>query len=146
MTTSHTRKREHKELTEMSDIEDITDDVLFKKKQVNQQEPGHSMVQRSLYSYGWQQLDGLQWKKSRNGKQGGAIQQSHRQTNWYHPFLWTSIDAAAKKADWSSHQIVKTLQREQPTLFKNLNRGTVHRWLSKTGKGWTDCMLANVAN
>ena len=74
------------------------------------------------------------------------MQQTHRRTNWYHPFLWASIDAAAKKANWSSHHIVNILQREQPRLFKNLHRGTVYRWLSKTGKGWSDRTLKNVAN
>ena len=90
--------------------------------------------------------DGVKWKKERNGRHKGTIEDRHSRTNWYHPFLWASINAAAKKAHWSPAGIVKMLNRDQPALFKHLNRGTVHRWLSKSGNGWSDQTLANVAN
>lgn len=35
------------------------------------------------------------WKKEKNGKHNGSIQKVHVRTNWYHPFLWSRINAAA---------------------------------------------------
>ncbi|KDQ55214.1 hypothetical protein JAAARDRAFT_48939 [Jaapia argillacea MUCL 33604] len=42
---------------------------------------------------------GLTYKKKRNGKRGGTIQQRHSRTNWYHPFLWAHIDQIAPKVE-----------------------------------------------
>lgn len=56
------------------------------------------------------------------------------------------IDAIAPRVDWSPQQIVLHLQRQSPEVFKNLNRSTVFKWLSKSKKrkGWSKRTLANV--
>ena len=88
---------------------------------------------------------GSTWKRHRNGTRGGAVQSNHTRTNWYHPYLWPSIDKMAKRANWSPQETVKRLKTFQPELFSRLNRGTVHRWISASGKGWSDETLKNVA-
>ena len=87
---------------------------------------------------------GSDWKNQRNGTRGGAEQGRHQRTNWYHPFLWIPIDKAARRAGWSAKTTVAILQRELPELFSQLNRGTVHKWFMKGGKGWSETTLANV--
>ena len=90
--------------------------------------------------------DGMNWKKSRSGRKGGAVQCRHARVNWYHPYLWVHIDAVAKKGLWSPQAITTILQRDHPTLFKQLNRGTVYRWISPLGQSWSSKTLENVSN
>lgn len=49
------------------------------------------------------------WRKSQNGKLGGMVQQQVKRTNWYHPFLWSSIDSAMHRAEWSPGGAIKIL-------------------------------------
>ncbi|KAK1221573.1 hypothetical protein PQX77_015622 [Marasmius sp. AFHP31] len=36
------------------------------------------------------------WRNERNGTKRGAVQVKPKQTNWFHPFLWTLIEQAMK--------------------------------------------------
>ena len=66
---------------------------------------------------------GKDWRLVRNGKKGGAVQARSKRTNWYHPFLWTSIDNAMRKNAWSATYTVKQLQpRTTQTLLKDHQR------------------------
>lgn len=42
--------------------------------------------------------------------------------------------------------MVNSLQRDFPVLYKQLNKGTVSKWMvsGSTGKGWSEKTLANV--
>jgi hypothetical protein len=70
---------------------------------------------------------GKNWRLVRNGKKGGAVQAKSKRTNWYHPFLWASIDNAMRKNAWSTTYAVKKLQHEQPTLFSNITKGVIQK-------------------
>ncbi|KAJ6629884.1 hypothetical protein B0H10DRAFT_1775524 [Mycena sp. CBHHK59/15] len=41
--------------------------------------------------------------------------------------------------------ITRTLQWENPVLYGRLNKGTVHKWISKTHKHWSKRTMKNVA-
>ncbi|EGO27996.1 hypothetical protein SERLADRAFT_414184 [Serpula lacrymans var. lacrymans S7.9] len=41
------------------------------------------------------------WKKGRNVKLKGTIQNRHSRTNWYHPYLWVHINNVASRVAWS---------------------------------------------
>ncbi|GJE98209.1 hypothetical protein PsYK624_144330 [Phanerochaete sordida] len=84
------------------------------------------------------------WKMKRNGVRGGVRQLRHSRMNWYHPYLWSLIDVIAPRTGWSAQKIVQQLQRQAPHLFATLNRGTVHKWFSKSGKGWSQATKRNV--
>ena len=86
------------------------------------------------------------WKEERSGKRGGARQEAHKRTNWYHPLLWIHIDAAAKKSHWSPTGMVSALQRAHPKLFACLNKGTISRWIDESKHQWSSAMLRNVEN
>lgn len=86
------------------------------------------------------------WRKSRNGKQNGVIRTRASRTNWYHPYLWSAINLAGPKNQFSSTAIVKFLKNTNPTLYSSLEKGTVHRWIRKDKKGWTDKTIQNVKN
>ena len=51
------KKRELSELTDGEEIEDVTDDVIFKKARVDQQRLRETTTQRSLDFYKWPKLD-----------------------------------------------------------------------------------------
>ena len=85
------------------------------------------------------------WKSGRNGKRGGAKQSQHKRTNWYHPFLWTYIDNAARKVGWSAHSITNRLICDQPKLFGHITKGTVQKWIDKdTKRGWSAATKKNI--
>lgn len=85
------------------------------------------------------------WKKGRNGKLKGTIQNRHSRTNWYHPYLWVHINTVAPRVAWSPTFIVSMLQQDHPNLFAKLHRGTVLKWISKKGKKWSKKTIENVA-
>ncbi|EGO28001.1 hypothetical protein SERLADRAFT_435774 [Serpula lacrymans var. lacrymans S7.9] len=85
------------------------------------------------------------WKKGRNVKLKGTIQNRHSRTNWYHPYLWVHINNVASRVAWSPTFIVSTLQKDHPSLFAKLHRGTVFKWISKKGKKWSKKTVENVA-
>ncbi|KAH9927827.1 uncharacterized protein B0H18DRAFT_1118347 [Fomitopsis serialis] len=89
---------------------------------------------------------GAAWKKIRNGKNGGVVQQRHKKTNWFHPFLWTHINRMAPQVGWSATLLARSLQRDHPELFSRLSKGTIQHWLSKHGKRWSTQTLKSVAN
>ncbi|KAK6971316.1 hypothetical protein R3P38DRAFT_2813969 [Favolaschia claudopus] len=88
---------------------------------------------------------GEAWKKKRTGAKNGVIQKRHERVNWYHPFLFNPINQIAPRVGWSPSLIVQTLQRQNPTLYAQLNRGTVQKWISKSKRRWSKKTLANVA-
>lgn len=54
-------------------------------------------------------------------------------TNWFSPFLFTQIDAAAKQVGWqmSPAAIVDLLQKRDPVVFSRLTRQVVGRWIDR---------------
>lgn len=85
------------------------------------------------------------WKGERNGKRGGARQEKHKRTNWYHPFLFSIIDRTACLVGWSPQSIVNRLSLDHPRLFRDLNRGTVYKWIDKdTKRDWSAKTKQNV--
>ncbi|KAJ7613758.1 hypothetical protein DFH06DRAFT_1146711 [Mycena polygramma] len=87
---------------------------------------------------------GQKWKAKRTGRKNGVIQKRHQRVNWYHPFLWPRIDAIAPRVGWSPTMIVSALQRQDPQLYGRLNKGTVQKWISKSGKKPADVGLNRV--
>ncbi|KAE9389251.1 hypothetical protein BT96DRAFT_947016 [Gymnopus androsaceus JB14] len=77
------------------------------------------------------------WRESRNGTLGGAKQNKAIRTSWWHPFLWPAIDAAMRKADWSSADALKILQRKRPEFYGHLNRGTIWKWKERGERAWS---------
>jgi hypothetical protein len=85
------------------------------------------------------------WKSVRDGSRGGARQSRHQRTNWYHPFLWTHIDTAARKLAWSPHAIANHLIRDHPQLFARISKGTIQRWIDKDTKcDWSVATQKNI--
>ncbi|KAK7043426.1 hypothetical protein R3P38DRAFT_3440427 [Favolaschia claudopus] len=89
--------------------------------------------------------EGMKWKAGRTGKKNGVIHKRHQRVNWYHPFLWSAIDAVAPHVGWSPTMIVKALQRKSPDIYGRLNKGTVQKWISKSGWRWSTRTQKNVA-
>jgi hypothetical protein len=87
---------------------------------------------------------GKNWRLARNGKKGGAIQAKSKRTNWYHPFLWASIDNAMHRNAWSTTYAVKQLHHEQPTLFSKITKGVIQKWIGPSKRAWSDVTVKNV--
>ena len=105
-------------------------------------EPGPST---SLADVAELSRSGKDWRLVRNGKKGGAVQARSKRTNWYHPFLWTSIDNAMRKNAWSATYTVKQLQREQPKLFSKITKGVIQKWIGPSKCAWSDVTVKNIA-
>jgi hypothetical protein len=88
---------------------------------------------------------GKDWCLARNGKKSGAVQARSKCTNWYHPFLWTSIDNAMRKNAWSATYTVKQLQRDQPKLFSKITKGVIQKWIGPSKCAWSDATVKNIA-
>ncbi|KAG6824721.1 hypothetical protein H0H92_006024 [Tricholoma furcatifolium] len=88
--------------------------------------------------------EGASWKKKRTGKHKGVVHKRHSRINWYHPFLWADIAHIAPRVGWSSTLIASVLQRDKPELYKRLTKGTIHKWISKSGRQWSTATLKNV--
>ncbi|KAF8169877.1 hypothetical protein K438DRAFT_1983003 [Mycena galopus ATCC 62051] len=91
------------------------------------------------------------WKKHRNGMQGSVVQNVPSQrVFWFHSFLWNLIEAALRRAGWSSAQAVTALQRSHPHLFDSdtsrLHCGTLHKWIVNGERRFTDAALQNISN
>ncbi|KAF8216707.1 hypothetical protein K438DRAFT_1747890 [Mycena galopus ATCC 62051] len=91
------------------------------------------------------------WKKHRNGMQGSVVQNVPSQrVFWFHSFLWNLIEAALRRAGWSSAQAVTALQRSHPHLFDSdtsrLHCGTLHKWIVNGERCFTDAALRNISN
>lgn len=85
------------------------------------------------------------WKAHRTGVRGGAKEEQHTRTNWYHPFLWAHIDRAARKVCWSPQSIVNRLVSDNPRLFSKLTKGTIHKWIDReTKRNWSAKTKENV--
>lgn len=67
------------------------------------------------------------WKVHRNGTRKGSVEKPHRNTNWYHPFLWKRIDAAARRTHFALSALVQVLKLEDSVLFKSLWPSTVDK-------------------
>ncbi|KAG6828814.1 hypothetical protein H0H87_000785 [Tephrocybe sp. NHM501043] len=87
---------------------------------------------------------GMQWKAKCNGKRKGLVQSQHQCTNWYHLFLWADINCIAPKVAWSLTLIAQTLQCDKPNLYGTLRKGTVQKWILKSGRRWSITTLKNV--
>lgn len=106
----------------------------------------HSSAKDALLIGGLPELSrpGITWKKSRNGKNNGIIQLKHTRINYFNPFLWSHISRLAPRVGWSSTMIASILKRQMPDLFGHLYPGTIHKWLSKSGRRWSKHTLAQV--
>ena len=104
-------------------------------------EPGPST---SLADVAELSRSGKDWRLVRNGKKGGAVQARSKRTNWYHPFLWTSIDNAMRKNAWSATYTVKQFQREQPKLFSKITKGVIQKWIGPSKCAWSDVTVKNI--
>ncbi|KAE9389407.1 hypothetical protein BT96DRAFT_834923, partial [Gymnopus androsaceus JB14] len=69
-----------------------------------------------------------------------------KNVNWYHPFLWLSINAAIRKACWSCEGAVKLLYDHNPMLYSHLHCGTIFKWKKKGEHECTDATIRNVTN
>ncbi|PBK79528.1 hypothetical protein ARMGADRAFT_1040741 [Armillaria gallica] len=87
-----------------------------------------------------------EWRLSRNGIRGGAIQSEATRMNYYHPYVWCYINRKMCQTAWSSAATAKALQRDFPVLFAKLNKGTIQQWKVKGENRWTDRTLLNVKN
>ncbi|MCJ1471218.1 hypothetical protein MMC07_009866 [Pseudocyphellaria aurata] len=97
--------------------------------------------------------DGTTGKKIRGttrlGTDGATlIEKPHKPTNWYHPFLWGKIDAAARRTHFAASALVHILKSEDSDLFKSLWPSTVSHWIDKESKkrGWNSKTLRRVEN
>ncbi|KAK7036322.1 hypothetical protein R3P38DRAFT_2517849, partial [Favolaschia claudopus] len=86
------------------------------------------------------------WRKQRTGTLGGAVRGPSTRVFWFTPFLWAIIEPTVRRCGWSAGRAVKELQRAHPMLFKGLNRGTIHKWIVKGEKRFTDNALRSIAN
>ena len=75
----------------------------------------------------------------------GAVQARSKHTNWYHPFLWTSIDNVMQKNAWSATYAVNQLQCEQPKLFLKITKGVIQKWIGPLKCAWSDVTVKNIA-
>ncbi|KAJ7872280.1 hypothetical protein B0H14DRAFT_3565785 [Mycena olivaceomarginata] len=91
-----------------------------------------------------------EWRKGRNGTQGGAKQGASKKVFWFHPFLFTLIEAAVRRNGWSAAHAVADLQHSHPQLFaapgSTLHRATLWKWIVPNEKRFTDAALKNVIN
>jgi len=85
------------------------------------------------------------WRKTHNGNKGGAKQGKAKRTNYYHPFMWTIIERAVHRADWSSEGTSKILKREYPMMFSKINQSTIWKWMDRERpRHWSEETLGNV--
>lgn len=87
-----------------------------------------------------------EWRLSRNGTCGGAVQSKATRMNYYHPYVWCHIDRKMHQMGWSSAATAKALQHDFPVLFAKLNKGTIQQWKVKGENRWSDRALLNVKN
>ena len=65
--------------------------------------------------------------------------------NWYHPFLWSHLDATACKVQWLPESIANQLTLNHPMLFGKIMRGVIYKQINKeTKQGWLAKMVKNV--
>ncbi len=87
-----------------------------------------------------------EWRQSRNGTQGGAVQSDVVRMNYYHPYIWCHIDKKMRQCGWSAAATAKALEHDFPALFSKLHKGTIQRWKEKGENRWTEKTLLNVKN
>ncbi|KAJ3769741.1 hypothetical protein FB446DRAFT_791101 [Lentinula raphanica] len=78
------------------------------------------------------------WRATQNGTWGGKKREKAIQTNWFHPFLWVSIDATMSKANWSCEDAVKILHCECPELHAKLTCGVIWKLKIQGKNAWTE--------
>ncbi|KAJ7216513.1 hypothetical protein GGX14DRAFT_391330 [Mycena pura] len=89
-----------------------------------------------------------EWRRERDGTRGGAVvSREPKNTNWFHPFLWSDINRTMRRTDWSPRKTVEILQRSHPDgRFKKLHAGTLSRYRVTGKKEWTPATLEAVKN
>jgi len=82
------------------------------------------------------------------GRPKTTASQPAKLTNWMNPFLWATIEKAAKRAGhrMSPAEIVKELHKIDSKIFKKLAPQTVGAWIDRTGDcpRWSDITLEQV--
>lgn len=82
------------------------------------------------------------------GRPKTTTYQPAKLTNWMNPFLWDSIEKAAKRAGYQMRPaaIVKELQRIDGKIFHKLAPQTVGAWIDRTGDRprWSSVTLERV--
>jgi hypothetical protein len=77
-----------------------------------------------------------------------TMYQPAKLTNWMNPFLWDSIEKAAKRAGYQMQpaEIVKELHKLDCKMFHKLAPQTVGAWIDRTGNHpqWSDATLERV--
>ena len=73
------------------------------------------------------------------------MQSQSKHTNWYHLFLWSDIDYAAHKTQWSPTEVAKALKHSNSIIYKLINKGTIAKSIdSETKQGWSTATKKNV--
>jgi hypothetical protein len=93
--------------------------------------------------------EGVAYRARRVGKRRGAVAKRAKNMNWFHPFIWRHIAAAARKYNFSAAAMARSLKIDDPELFLSLHKGTIQRWLrkdtdGKTEKAWKDSIVKNI--
>ncbi|KAJ7222719.1 hypothetical protein C8J57DRAFT_1253667 [Mycena rebaudengoi] len=83
------------------------------------------------------------WQDKRNGREGGAVQKRAATVNYFHPFLWDSIDKQMRLTGWSPSATAQKLQRMSP-LYKGLQKGTISKWRVKGKNEWQPATLERI--
>ena len=82
------------------------------------------------------------------GRKKTTMYQPAKLTNWMNPFLWDSIEKAAKRAGYQMRpaEIVKELHKIDRKMFHKLAPQTVGAWIDRTGDRprWSDATLERV--
>lgn len=85
------------------------------------------------------------------GRKRQKMQETSERTNWFSPFLWAHIEAAAVRAGkpWRPREILREAQLMHPTLFESLTEQVVGRWIDSDAKKrgvsrWKDSVLAHI--
>lgn len=85
------------------------------------------------------------------GRKRQKTQEKSERTNWFSPFLWVHIEAAAVRAGkpWRPSEILRQARLMHPTLFESLTEQVIGRWIDPDAKKrgvsqWKDSVLDHV--
>jgi hypothetical protein len=93
----------------------------------------------------------LKEKNKAAGRKQVHEQEKSKQVNWFSPFLWTTIEIAARRAGkpWSPRAIRVEAQRLNPIAFATLTDQVVGRWFDREARKngsskWSDAVVRRV--
>jgi tRNA uridine 5-carbamoylmethylation protein Kti12 len=96
--------------------------------------------------------DGRKQKK-KTGRKLKKMKRDAKYTNWFHPLLWSQIQAAALRVrkPWKPRAILKELHKANAKDFYKLTEQVIGRWMArdannKTMSKWKETVLENVAS